>query len=454
MSRKKLSKTKKAAPIKLAWLEQIIKHDWPTKPAKGSMIATAAILATYANPDGQDCYPAISTVAVQARIKPQTVIDCIKAMRVAGMLEMQGKVHTGQNRYRLCLAAMPDETLPDIEQIASSIASSIASRDTQLPTLERKREGGGDSSPAGNTPAAVATGSNIGDTTTTRIAVMIHGEHADLIVSEFVAAFDAKFAQRARRSTVAAQRLEPHQPKLRTAIITKIDAGWPQDHLIDRIIPTLPADDRIIYLTSLVASKLTQLPDEPDHDARRFITAQEVTAAAEHSLKEAELKLQEQTQADHLKRDHATALRHRKKAITKLRAAVVKYSIAPDKDAELAKIVAEIDAEAEHEDDSAGWPLSEGWLEVIHDEIDSLKYECEHKKIVIDLINKARHILGRNGISHDNQDRCIDERLSAHNLDRGKINIWQYPEAISVLTTFIAESEHAIASISSGQQQW
>ena len=143
MSRKKLSKTKKAAPIKLAWLEQIIKHDWPTKPAKGSMIATAAILATYANPDGQDCYPAISTVAVQARIKPQTVIDCIKAMRAAGMLEMQGKVHTGQNRYRLCLAAMPDETLPDIKHIAPSIASSIAPRDTQLPTLERKREGGG-----------------------------------------------------------------------------------------------------------------------------------------------------------------------------------------------------------------------------------------------------------------------------------------------------------------------
>jgi len=416
MSRKKAGKTKKAAPIKLAWLDQIIRHEWPDKPAKNSMIAVGAILATYADPDGRNCFPSVRTIAGDAGIKYATAIDCIKTMRSAGMLEREGKASNGQNRYRLCLVAMPDETLPDIEQTALSVAPSVAPRGTQLPTLDRKGEGGGDSSPDGNTPAAVATGSKTGDAKTIMPAVMIDDDRANRIIIDFITAFDARFAERARGKTVATQRLEPHHDKLRLQIITKIDAGWPQDHLIDRIIGGLPGEDRgIRYLTGFVASKIEKLPDRPDHTAQLIINEGKVAAAAQIKLDEADRKRRETDKADQAERllEHQTDRRNQ--AINRYRQALERYGTSDDIDASVTNYVSWLDSTADEEplDRQAGWPLSKEWIAEVEDEI---KYMTDYAKEgeqkfheALGELNLAHYYFG---ITEDDADRELEQIMA------------------------------------------
>jgi hypothetical protein len=370
LSRKKSAPAKKAAPIKLAWVGQIIRHEWPDKPRKTSIIATAAVLAEYASLDGRDCFPTINTVAREVGIKPATVIDCIKAMRKAGLLEASGKASTGANRYTLRLVAVPDETHPDTEQIAPSVAPSVAPRGTQPPTLDRKGEGGGDA-PGADAPAARVAGLNIGATETIKPLVTIDGEHADQLVTEFIADFEPAYAKRSKNAN--GRNLEPSHRALRTGIITKLDAGWPCDHLIDRIIADLPDDRKINTLTGIVAHKLSELPNAPDATA----LAHTIAAEAKRRIDDAERKTEQTAETESIDRE---ARFRRKQAINAYRRAVAKYRPAIDADKATREMVQSLDAEGQDDDDPAAWPLSPLWVEWMHNEIDELRQEHQARQ--------------------------------------------------------------------------
>lgn len=363
MSRKK-SAPKKAAPIKLVWQEQIIRHEWPDKPRKKEIICTAAVLVGYASLDGRDCFPTIKTVAREAGMKPKTVIDCIRAMRKAGMLEASGKASTGANRYTLRLVAVPDETHPDTEQIAPSVAPSVAPRGTQPPTLDRKGEGGGDA-PGADAPAARVAGTKTADIKTIEPAVIIDGDRANELVKDFIAAFTPAYATRSK--TKGERKLEPTHRALRTAIITKLDAGWQRDHLIERITADMPDDRKITTLNGLVSYKLSELPDAPDATA----IAHAVEVEAKRRIDDAERKT-EQT-AEERQATHEAQLK-REYWLRAFRRAVRKHHPDRDADAEMRMLEVELDAEAEHESDPVGWPLSAGWVQLVRDEIAAL---CE-----------------------------------------------------------------------------
>ena len=437
MSRKTSGKTKKAAPIKLAWLDQLIRHKWPDKPAKNSMIAVGAILATYADPDGRNCFPSVRTVAGDAGIKYATAIDCIKTMRSAGMLEREGKASNGQNRYRLCLVAMPDETLPDIDQTALSVAPSVAPRGTQLPTLDRKGEGGGDRSPADDAPPAVVAGINTDD------------DRANQIIGEFITAFDATFAKRERSSTVATQRLEPHHDKLRRQIVTKIDAGWPQDHLIDRIIGGLPPDERKINtLTGLTASKLQRIPDQPDAAARTVINAREVAATAQLKRKEAERKRREAEKVEKEAADLQEKKSRRSKAIRDYRHVAKVYGAFADVDAGVAEMVADLDDEAQHEEtpqDIEAYPLSETWIEMLITEANELRQAAKAQRQEVDqLVGDAENALATYGYDAPLIQHLIGKWLTQAGLDRKSIYAIRHRDAaIASLRVLIERNQPA-----------
>jgi len=460
MSRKKAGKAKKAAPIKLAWLDQIIRHEWPDKPAKNSMIAVGAILATYADPDGRNCFPSVRTVAGDAGIKYATAIDCIKTMRSAGMLEREGKASNGQNRYRLCLVAMPDETHPDIDQTALSVAPSVAPRGTQPPTLDCKGEGGGDRSPAGDTPTAVAAGANTRDAKTITTEVLIDDDRANQIIGEFITAFDATFANRERSSTVATRRLEPHNDKLRRQIITKIDAGWPLDHLIDRILADIPNDYKINSLTGLAAYKLQQLPDKPDATAYTVIKTREVAATAQLKLDEADRKRREAEKADKDAADLQEKKSRRSKAIRDFRQVAYVYGAFTDLDAGVAQVVADLDDEAQYEETPQAieaWPLSDCWIEFINTEANELRNAAKAQRQEIDqLVGDAEKEFATHGYNAPLMKHLIDKWLTTAGLDRKSIYaIRNRDAAIASLRALIERNQPAeLIQTSDGSDTW
>ena len=459
MSRKTSGKTKKAAPISLAWLRQVIDREWPDDaPAKGSIVAVAAYFIKSGDPDGRNVFPAIDTMARDLRLGRHTILGVTKAMQAEGMLERVGKIRTGTINYRLRLEAVEVESVSDsASDSVPRSASSSAQRGTLPTTYDRKGVGGGggDGSPDGNTPAAVATGSKTGDAKTIVPAVMIDDDRANRIIIDFITAFDARFAKRERSSTVATQRLEPHRDKLRLQIVTKIDAGWPQDHLIDRIIAGLPADDRKIgTLTGLVASKLHRIPDKPDATARQLITEREVAAAAAIKKKEADRKRKEadrkreiELAALQAQRTLEAKIKRREDAIADLRAAVTENGQHSDIEGAVASILMTIDAGADTTDDPEAARLDRKIADAITKQAEGLRRayreRCEH---IDQLIIDAQRALGRNGCAWHDYDARINAALAAAGIDRNDIKKpSNHFATIRVLNDLVSSEQHITA---------
>ena len=354
--------------MSLAWLRQVIDREWPDDaPAKGSIVAVAAYFIKSGDPDGRNVFPAIDTMARDLRLSRHTVLGVTKAMQAEGMLERAGKIRTGTINYRLCLEPVEAENVSGSasDSVPSSVSSS-AQRGTLPTTYDRKGVGGGgggEGSPDGNTPAAVATGSETGDIKTITTAVMIHDDRANHIITDFITAFDARFAQLNRKDP---QRLEPHNDKLRRAIITKTDAGWPQHHLIDRITADLPRN--IHSITGLIASKIAALPDKPDATALAFILADDAAT----KLRQAAIDLR-QSQENGKAADELRERRDRRnRAIREFERAVRRVGT-PDVDEVVREMVASLDDEAQYCDDPEAWPLSEAWVECLGIETEILR---------------------------------------------------------------------------------
>jgi hypothetical protein len=276
------------------------------------------------------------------------------------MLAKTGRTRYGTIIYRLCLSGHTSsiDAVPDAVPHAVPLGTHNPQPSTD------KGEGGGDT-PGADAPAARVAGLNTGDTETIEPAATIDGEHADQLVTEFIAAFHATFAKRERSKTTPMQHLEPSHQKLRTGIVTKLDAGWPRDHLIERIINILPDDRKIDILSGLVAHKLSQLPDAPDATA----IAHAVEVEAKRRIDDAERKTEQTAEQRQATRE---AEYRRSAAIKDYRRAVRKHHPDRNADEETRQMVQELDAEAEHESDPAGWPLSAGWVELVRNEISEL----------------------------------------------------------------------------------
>jgi hypothetical protein len=266
-------KAKKSAGMVLRWNHQVQGHKWQGKPHRTAIIAVAAVLVAHADSDGGECWPSIDTISRNAGVKRNTACDALAKLQTAGMLTPHGKTKWGTVNYTLRLVAVSDEILPkDAPSIPSSIPSSIP-RDTQPHTSEVNTEEDEDKAPA-------IVGVNAASAGTTK-PPCIEGHEADHIIATFAAAFDAKWLIRPRGKTTPLAALQPSNEKLRAAIITKIDAGWPINHLIDRTLIDITTNERKIgNLSSVTASILNSLPADLDATARKAIEAEKVAAGA------------------------------------------------------------------------------------------------------------------------------------------------------------------------------
>jgi len=404
MSRKKAGKPKKAAPIKLAWQDQIIAAKWPEKPARTSVYAVAMMLASFADRDGSGACPAVATIASKLRVKRQTVCDVLGIMVEGGHLTKTGRTAYGTVIYSLCLTRHTEST--------AGMPHAVSPRGTQLPTLDRKGEGGGGNAPFGDTPTAVAS-----------------GQDADRIIAEFRSAFETRFATRSNDKPIEPRRLEPSNQLLRQQIITKIDAGWPQDHLIDRVLNLINHDKPIGSLTGLVRHHLSQLPDQPDYDAH-LITDQGVKAMATAMLKEAERK---QAQQDQSANDVRERRSRRNRAIKRFSHNLKVYGVFDDHEAGMAQLIAEYDSEAQYESKPElreAWPLSDQWIEEVLGETEEYRDAWKAQRQEINqLMGDARHTLATHRLDPQLIDSWIDEALTAAGLDRESIYAIRHRDA-------------------------
>ena len=259
-------KTTKSPAVVLRWHRQVLHYGWDGDTHRTAIIAVAAALIDHADTTGHNAYPSIDTIRRLAGINRNTTCDALRELTTAGMLTRHGKKF-GATNYRLRLLAVSEEILQDdTPSTAESISHSIPS-DTQPPTSEVNTEEVEEKFPMEHGVNAVSIENPILDS-----------DEADHIITTFVTAFDPKWATRPRPKTLAITKLEPSNPRLREALLAKAVAGWPISHLVERIHDTLPTDERSIRnLTSLVASKLRQLPTQPDHAARIVIDAQNLS---------------------------------------------------------------------------------------------------------------------------------------------------------------------------------
>lgn len=259
-------KTTKSPAVVLRWHRQVLHYGWDGDTHRTAIIAVAAALIDHADTTGHNAYPSIDTIRRLAGVNRNTTCDALRELTTAGMLTRHGK-RFGATNYRLRLLAVSEEILQDdTPSIAESISHSIPS-DTQPSTSEVNTEEVEEKFPMENGVNAVSIESPILDS-----------DEADRIVTTFITAFDPKWAARPRPKTLAVTKLEPSNPRLREALLAKAVAGWPISHLVERVHDTLPTDERSIRnLTSLVASKLRQLPTQPDHAARIVIDAQNLS---------------------------------------------------------------------------------------------------------------------------------------------------------------------------------
>lgn len=133
-------------PITFAWRRQLQEADWPERKRK-SVMAVAFILEDYADPDGQNVYPANDTIAFKAGMNIKTVRDVLRLMTENRFLRRVGKARYGQSKYRLIYPALPVETY--LQRPTNSEKSKTPTNRTESPTDD-------DSSPDGDIVASSA----------------------------------------------------------------------------------------------------------------------------------------------------------------------------------------------------------------------------------------------------------------------------------------------------------
>jgi hypothetical protein len=133
-------------PITFAWRRQLQEADWPERKRK-SVMAVAFILEDYADPDGQNVYPANDTIAFKAGMNIKTVRDVLRLMTENRFLRRVGKARYGQSKYRLIYPALPVETY--LQRPTNTENSKTPTNRTESPTDD-------DSSPDGDIVASSA----------------------------------------------------------------------------------------------------------------------------------------------------------------------------------------------------------------------------------------------------------------------------------------------------------
>lgn len=125
-------------PITFAWRRQLQEADWPERKRK-SVMAVAFILEDYADPDGQNVYPANDTIAFKAGMNIKTVRDVLRLMTENRFLRRVGKARYGQSKYRLIYPALPIETY--LQRPTNSEKSKTPTNRTELPTAHSSPKG-------------------------------------------------------------------------------------------------------------------------------------------------------------------------------------------------------------------------------------------------------------------------------------------------------------------------
>lgn len=125
-------------PITFAWRRQLQEADWPERKRK-SVMAVAFILEDYADPDGQNVYPANDTIAFKAGMNIKTVRDVLRLMTENRFLRRVGKARYGQSKYRLIYPALPVE--PYLQRPTNSEKSETPTNRTESPTADSSPDG-------------------------------------------------------------------------------------------------------------------------------------------------------------------------------------------------------------------------------------------------------------------------------------------------------------------------
>ncbi len=126
-------------PITFTWRRQLQEADWPERKRK-SVMAVAFILEDYADPDGQNVYPANDTIAFKAGMNIKTVRDVLRLMTENRFLRRVGKARYGQSKYRLIYPALPVE--PYLQRPTNNGKSSTPTNRTELPSAHSSPDGG------------------------------------------------------------------------------------------------------------------------------------------------------------------------------------------------------------------------------------------------------------------------------------------------------------------------
>ena len=125
-------------PITFTWRRQLQEADWPERKRK-SVMAVAFILEDYADPDGQNVYPANDTIAFKAGMNIKTVRDVLRLMNENRFLRRVGKARYGQSKYRLIYPALPVE--PYLQRPTNSEKSKTPTNRTESPSAHSSPDG-------------------------------------------------------------------------------------------------------------------------------------------------------------------------------------------------------------------------------------------------------------------------------------------------------------------------
>ena len=125
-------------PITFAWRRQLQEADWPERKRK-SVMAVAFILEDYADPDGQNVYPANDTLAFKAGMNIKTVRDVLRLMTENSFLRRVGKARYGQSKYRLIFPALPVE--PYLQRPTNTEKSKTPTNRTESPSAHSSPDG-------------------------------------------------------------------------------------------------------------------------------------------------------------------------------------------------------------------------------------------------------------------------------------------------------------------------
>jgi hypothetical protein len=270
---------KRGKPITFAWRDRIRTELWGREhgtPNHTQMIAVAAVLEAYANPDGSNVRPSLATIAREAGTNRNTANEAIRAMEQRSLLRRTGKAAKGVIVYRLQLPTPDTEPEPTSSPASSNRSSNRSSikLDTQPTTNHPKGGGGGDSAAGGlaatpqpataqtaeaNQPTGqpAATGT---DTTSSQ-----PDPHALNQLHRTFDLIETNLRNRRRTNGSEPLRIKRYNQPLRTITASRLETGWTPEQIATEATCDLPADERkISSVTGLICKQISQLPAQPE----------------------------------------------------------------------------------------------------------------------------------------------------------------------------------------------